>query len=102
MSIVDDERFYANDRVRMSFRPPDGKHKPSPENCMRGAPLRKSPIKRRQDISTQYYPHSTQSGLTTVIRPNPGFFRLKEIVYENARLGKECVSTCRSRWSPYH
>src|SRR3546814_10112409 len=21
---------------------------------------------------------------------------------ENQRVGKECVSTCRSRWSPYH
>src|SRR3546814_15312115 len=21
---------------------------------------------------------------------------------ENRRVGKECVSTCRSRWSPYH
>src|SRR3546814_10845453 len=28
-----------------------------------------------------------------------------EIVYmrsEERRVGKECVSTCRSRWSPYH
>src|SRR3546814_14525816 len=27
----------------------------------------------------------------------PSFFRLEE-----RRVGKECVSTCRSRWSPYH
>src|SRR3546814_16855932 len=32
---------------------------------------------------------------------NPGFdpyFRRSE----ERRVGKECVSTCRSRWSPYH
>src|SRR3546814_13369907 len=28
-----------------------------------------------------------------------GGFRLRS---EERRVGKECVSTCRSRWSPYH
>src|SRR3546814_19925508 len=28
------------------------------------------------------------------------FFRLERS--EERRVGKECVSTCRSRWSPYH
>ena len=27
---------------------------------------------------------------------------LKEKRSEERRVGKECVSTCRSRWSPYH
>src|SRR3546814_15523746 len=27
---------------------------------------------------------------------------LTEIRSEERRVGKECVSTCRSRWSPYH
>src|SRR3546814_19651179 len=27
---------------------------------------------------------------------------LKELRSEERRVGKECVSTCRSRWSPYH
>src|SRR3546814_10868225 len=27
---------------------------------------------------------------------------LREIRSEERRVGKECVSTCRSRWSPYH
>src|SRR3546814_4182102 len=44
-----------------------------------------------------------------------GTFRVAETVYrprgrskylrrrsEERRVGKECVSTCRSRWSPYH
>ena len=25
-----------------------------------------------------------------------------ELRSEERRVGKECVSTCRSRWSPYH
>src|SRR3546814_19172744 len=30
--------------------------------------------------------------------------RLRQVVVrsEERRVGKECVSTCRSRWSPYH
>src|SRR3546814_17744438 len=27
---------------------------------------------------------------------------LEELRSEERRVGKECVSTCRSRWSPYH
>src|SRR3546814_6892404 len=27
---------------------------------------------------------------------------LQQIRSEERRVGKECVSTCRSRWSPYH
>src|SRR3546814_2558574 len=26
----------------------------------------------------------------------------REVRSEERRVGKECVSTCRSRWSPYH
>src|SRR3546814_1327675 len=29
-------------------------------------------------------------------------FKSKEKRSEERRVGKECVSTCRSRWSPYH
>src|SRR3546814_4065092 len=29
-------------------------------------------------------------------------FRFNEYRSEECRVGKECVSTCRSRWSPYH
>src|SRR3546814_20607585 len=28
--------------------------------------------------------------------------RAKAVRSEERRVGKECVSTCRSRWSPYH
>src|SRR3546814_5349563 len=35
--------------------------------------------------------------LATPRRSGGAFFRSEE-----RRVGKECVSTCRSRWSPYH
>src|SRR3546814_12378643 len=28
--------------------------------------------------------------------------KIQEVRSEERRVGKECVSTCRSRWSPYH
>src|SRR3546814_9014987 len=34
------------------------------------------------------------SSKTTMVRPSARS--------EERRVGKECVSTCRSRWSPYH
>src|SRR3546814_15972535 len=37
-------------------------------------------------------------GLTALARP----ISLKNRRSEERRGGKECVSTCRSRWSPYH
>src|SRR3546814_15301520 len=36
------------------------------------------------------------------IRLIPGFFSELCKRSEERRVGKECVSTCRSRWSPYH
>src|SRR3546814_16479330 len=33
------------------------------------------------------------------VNPNGGSVALRS---EERRVGKECVSTCRSRWSPYH
>src|SRR3546814_18084440 len=35
--------------------------------------------------------------LTKFLEPTSG-----KISSEERRVGKECVSTCRSRWSPYH
>src|SRR3546814_14922483 len=39
--------------------------------------------------------------------PCPAHRRLQDVINglqrsEERRVGKECVSTCRSRWSPYH
>src|SRR3546814_14003731 len=33
---------------------------------------------------------------------DPGLDALKAFRSEERRVGQECVSTCRSRWSPYH
>src|SRR3546814_7391681 len=38
-----------------------------------------------------------QSGLAQWLVPHEQLMRSEE-----RRVGKECVSTCRSRWSPYH
>src|SRR3546814_6816884 len=35
-------------------------------------------------------------------RELPGFVAGRGLRSEERRVGKECVSTCRSRWSPYH
>src|SRR3546814_6626118 len=35
-------------------------------------------------------------------RESGSYRRIAELRSEERRVGKECVSTCRSRWSPYH
>src|SRR3546814_1851459 len=49
-------------------------------------------------------PHTTS---TSPVRTSPhmlfsAWYRLYHLRSEERRVGKECVSTCRSRWSPYH
>src|SRR3546814_2550573 len=45
-------------------------------------------------------------GLATLQREGPdlarGLVKDADARSEERRVGKECVSTCRSRWSPYH
>src|SRR3546814_3673572 len=50
------------------------------------------------------YPHSWRSKAKVIFRATPQWFipMDKSIRSEERRVGKECVSTCRSRWSPYH
>src|SRR3546814_6219522 len=36
------------------------------------------------------------------LRPDHDIDTVVPIRSEERRVGKECVSTCRSRWSPYH
>src|SRR3546814_16656646 len=43
-------------------------------------------------------PETTMEGLATLKTP----FRPHGRRSEERRVGKECVSTCRFRWSPYH
>src|SRR3546814_20736821 len=49
------------------------------------------------DIYLPSYPEPTAEG-----RRRAGVGWLSTPRSEERRVGKECVSTCRSRWSPYH
>src|SRR3546814_11462955 len=45
------------------------------------------------------------AGAAEGLRPSPAVFAMERRVSarsEERRVGKECVSTCRSRWSPYY
>src|SRR3546814_10959922 len=57
--------------------------------CQRGATLTRQLLafSRRQSLNSELFDASAViSGMRS----------------EERRVGKECVSTCRSRWSPYH
>src|SRR3546814_11130884 len=45
---------------------------------------------------------TTADGRFTVMMPHPERVTRNVARSEERRVGKECVSTCRSRWSPYH
>src|SRR3546814_12282125 len=70
-------------------------------------------------VSSKYSRAATQEGSFASDRPSnsfsasagprPGTAKLAfssglntEVRSEERRVGKQCVSTCRSRWSPYH
>src|SRR3546814_11751211 len=67
-------------------------------------------IRRREKLYCFHSPNGPWSGLITTPRSNRlwkcctsrsqnGRYVLRS---EERRVGTECVSTCRSRWSPYH
>src|SRR3546814_14314747 len=41
-------------------------------------------------------------GIWNLKQPSHGLWLETILRSEERRVGKECVSTCRSRWSPYH
>src|SRR3546814_1444324 len=43
--------------------------------------------------------HPVEAGLVVPVAPEQVIIRIRS---EERRVGKECVSTCRSRWSPDH
>src|SRR3546814_19639129 len=51
-------------------------------------------------------PTTDEARLPAVLKNTAGFIYYVSITgvtrSEERRVGKECVSTCRSRWSPYH
>src|SRR3546814_5711483 len=46
--------------------------------------------------------NSTSSTISSIVPTLPQASIIEALRSEERRVGKECVSTCRSRWSPYH
>src|SRR3546814_11072309 len=59
------------------------------------------PVASCRKVARQQSFESRSHGLSLKLyaRSCPGSFEGRS---EERRVGKECVSTCRSRWSPYH
>src|SRR3546814_12415560 len=66
-------------------------------------------VHERPLLTLWYMPHWNTMSPGMQARAMMGYMRNDDIVTperplrsEERRVGKECVSTCRSRWSPYH
>src|SRR3546814_4292737 len=62
------------------------------------------PVRRKMPV---FFLHPGQGLVDGGVAPRLPAGELPLLVYPSARseerrVGKECVSTCRSRWSPYH
>src|SRR3546814_13977678 len=55
-----------------------------------------------QDQRWLHFRWCIQRGCSTSRRQVVFCLQRREVRSEERRVGKECVSTCRSRWSPYH
>src|SRR3546814_16566021 len=55
-------------------------------------------VEQRFDLSS-WYPGLFGTCDAVLYRPSTGELRVRS---DERRVGKACVSTCRSRWSPYH
>src|SRR3546814_5945161 len=53
------------------------------------------------DLTWPAFEWLAASPLSLLWLPQPAWFAVP-LRSEERRVGKECVSTCRSRWSPYH
>src|SRR3546814_8041137 len=66
-----------------------------------------SDLQRKSDkeaLIALYQRNMAMSSLVTYpeLPPVPDAMLYRKSRSEERRVGKECVSTCRSRWSPYH
>src|SRR3546814_14596577 len=52
--------------------------------------------------SSCYVESRERDGSAARVKPHENGFDTFDSRSEERRVGKECVSTCRSRWSPYH
>src|SRR3546814_20573502 len=80
--------------------PPSPARNPPPPQ-RRALPFRQGPARRSaQPRRVQgLFPHPSREGRNPWTQPFQNRNRRRS---EERRVGKECVSTCRSRWSPYH
>src|SRR3546814_14869026 len=72
----------------------------------------KSSGRKAQEKGVQEIPVCTKRlGTIAVVEPDTNWWQqlglgspeaIIKVRSEERRVGKECVSTCRSRWSPYH
>src|SRR3546814_13532787 len=65
----------------------------------------KMQLRRYMDFYQAPIGYAAAPALTTTLDPDMIFVDVsgwKDARSEERRVGKECVSTCRSRWSPYH
>src|SRR3546814_8155603 len=51
------------------------------------------------EVGKQLFTHIEKAGVVPLAWGENGYRQLRS---EERRVGKECVSTCRSRWSPYN
>src|SRR3546814_10690446 len=65
------------------------------------ANLRRS-VQGRFLIAARDAPEAVEHFGASATRARMGIFLVAAFRSEERRVGKECVSTCRSRWSPYH
>src|SRR3546814_8234280 len=79
----------------------DGARPPAPKRPERVVPQRVAFTGTAEQPRTDYFIAGT---VQTRIATAPATARRPHITNrsEERRVGKECVSTCRSRWSPYH
>src|SRR3546814_4406313 len=66
-----------------------------------GAGLTRWVVRRVMEVM-RAFPEIVIAGLLTAILSIGPIAAIIAIRSEERRVGKECVSTCRSRWSPYH
>src|SRR3546814_20306165 len=57
---------------------------------------------RWQDSGAQFWRTDHHGAISLQSRPEGMQARSERMRSEERRVGQECVSTCRARWSPYH
>src|SRR3546814_14551576 len=65
-----------------------------------GEPIHSYARERRVELSYDEFPPLMVKAILAA--EDRTFFQHHGVRSEERRVGKECVSTCRSRWSPYH